>query len=169
MNNLLKISLITLSLLSTSSNAWWWDKKEMPELDTTETLGGVDADADGLRDDIKVWIDTLAVNNDQKQAITDSARAMQAILLVDLNNSRALNNVSGYSMMTIVCLLNTFVVGNNLSPKQQNTIFRNIEDYTVNTPLRHDKYDSYNQSRSGSVSTLPNCGDKLVFINGKPI
>ena len=94
---------------------------------------------------------------------------MQAILLVDLNNSRALNSISGYSTVTIACLFNALWAGNNLSSKERDTIFRDIAGYTVNTPLRHKKYDSYNQSRSGSVFTMPNCGDKVVFINGKPI
>ena len=152
MSNLLKISLITLSLLSTSSNAWWWDKKDIVE-DTTETLGGVDADADGLRDDIKSWIDTLAINNDQKQATIGNAKAMQTIMLVDLNDEAAVDNAFVNSITSIVCMFNEF--GNDFD--KANEIRGDIESYTANTILRAQKSIAYSLMLDGSVSSIPTC------------
>ena len=169
MNNLFKISLITLFILSASANAVMQqypiedtieaglqamiDQGLMPQLDTTETLGGVDVDADGLRDDIKAWIDTLAINNDQKQATIGNAKAMQTIMLVDLNDATAVDNAFANNLTSIVCMVNVFYDDFD----KANEIRRNIQSYTANTILRSQKSIAYNNKLGGSVSGIPTC------------
>ena len=128
------------------------DRGLMPQLDTTETLGGVDADADGLRDDIKSWIDTLAINNDQKQVTIGNAKAMQTLMLVDLNDAQAVNNVDNDLVMSVVCMADEFGAS-----AEGITLMRDVESYTGNTQLRYEKYAAYNNMMNGSVTTLPTC------------
>ena len=165
MNNLFKISLIVLSLLSVAVNATlpqdtieaglqaMIDQGLMPELDTTETLGGVDADADGLRDDIKAWIDTLTVNSDQKKSITGNAKAMQTIMLVVLNDATAVDTAFANSLTSIVCMVNVFYDDFD----KANEIRKDIQSYTANTILRSQKSITYNNKLGGSVSGIPTC------------
>ena len=129
------------------------DQGLMPELDTTETLGGVDADADGLRDDIKAWIDTLTVNSDQKKSITGNAKAMQTIMLVDLNDATAVDTAFANSLTSIVCMVNVFYDDFD----KANEIRKDIQSYTANTILRSQKSITYNNKLGGSVSGIPTC------------
>lgn len=125
----------------------------IPELDTTETLGGIDADADGLRDDVKIWIDTLDVDDNQRQLVIDNAKAIQTIMLVDLKDKLAVKNVATNSILSVVCMVNGF----KEDPASANTIRRNIETYTANTASRHNKYVSYNMAISTAAPKIPTC------------
>jgi hypothetical protein len=120
----------------------------MPQLDTSSSLLGTDADGNGVRDDIDAYIASLPVTDAQKRALTQSAAVINATLTVDLTNKAALNEL-GHSM-----LKSTFCVGSQSNASLLDKYDSNIEKYTINTKIRFAAYQAYNKARGGSSSGL---------------
>ena len=64
------ISLLPIFLLIACGN----DSSEPPSLDRTDTIGGVDADKNGIRDDIDTYIKKTYPNYEQKKAVIVNLR-----------------------------------------------------------------------------------------------
>ena len=150
MNNLLKISLITLSLLSTSSNAWWWDKKDIVELPPhpggagKATLGGIDSDNDGVRDDIQIAIYKRYDSDAQKRAtLSQLSKSLQSALLVDISVSSDKTAVTNSIDVAISCLFDTFGDDNTVGELPF------VKRIVTNTTERYDAYSVFNASLGG--------------------
>ncbi|WP_227553789.1 hypothetical protein [Acinetobacter haemolyticus] len=59
---------------------------EQLQLDLTDTVAGIDADQNGIRDDIDAYIQKTYPTEEQRKAVSQYARSLQASLLVDLEN-----------------------------------------------------------------------------------
>lgn len=57
--------------------------REQPVLEREPTLGGIDANANGVRDDIERYIEKTYTEPAQRQAAMQTARAYQQMLLVE--------------------------------------------------------------------------------------
>ena len=123
----------------------------VPKLDRSSDIAGPDTNQNGVRDDIEAWIGTLPVNDAQRKALMQKAKALQVTLVVDLNDKAALQRVGEGLMASTNCggdVFSPYSTWSQLSGK--------IEGMTANTKERAKRYMQYNSARSGSSTTLPN-------------
>jgi len=121
-----------------------------PDLDQSATAAGTDANDDGIRDDIKNFIDNMVATPSQRSALTDIAKIMQEIQVAsELNEVTALD-FSNRLLRPVVCLADEY---NN--PSNASQALAKIEAFTANTRTRAEKYHLYNQLRDGAVTRLP--------------
>ena len=122
-----------------------------PALDRSTDIGGPDANKNGVRDDIEAWINSLKVNDAQRKALMQEARALQKSLVVDLTSKSALQLSGDQLMAAGRCGSIQFSEYTDFSK-----LAGKIEAMTANTRERVDRYLQYNAASSGSVDKLPN-------------
>ena len=127
---------------------------QLPVLDRTDSLAGIDANANGVRDDIERHIEKKYTEPAQRRAAMQTALVLQRMLLVDANDTSALDAVSAESMRAVNCQGSVFSKPEDAPAAWQ--MASDIESMTANTKKRLLAYLAYNKARSGSVSTLPN-------------
>jgi hypothetical protein len=120
---------------------------ELPKLERESTLGGIDANANGVRDDIEAHIERKYTEPAQRAAAMQTARAFQQMLLVDKSDAGAMEQSVVSTARAVDCLFDTFAgtEGSELS--------RQLEAMTTNTKDRLRAYLQFNKAASGSVST----------------
>ncbi len=123
----------------------------VPTLDTSTDIAGPDADRNGVRDDIDAWIAAQPVVPAQKSALVQTARALQAKLLVDPGDRAALQRVGEMGAAAVNC--RSIVFKPAWEPVA--TYGRRIEAMTANTRERARRYMDYIRARSGSATELP--------------
>lgn len=125
---------------------------EPPVLEREPTLGGIDANTNGVRDDIERYIEKKYTEPAQRKAAMQTARAFQQMLVVNKEDSAELDRISANSFRAIACLDDTFV-----GPDSSNSasVLDEVRAITTNTKNRLKAYLAYNKARSGSVSRLP--------------
>lgn len=126
---------------------------ELPVLDRTDSLAGIDANANGVRDDIERHIERKYTEPAQRRAAMRSAKAFQDMLLVDKRDETALEAVSFRGTLAIVCSIPAFP--GEAGAMEGTAMSRDLESMTANTKARLLAYLAYNKARSGSVSTMP--------------
>ena len=126
---------------------------QLPQLERLPLIGGVDADNDGVRDDIADHIRKTYTDPVQYRAAMQMARVHQAMLLVDKHDHIALQEVSEHSMKAIACLHQVFSLGDG--PPEGTRVREEIRSMTTNTKERLQAYLAYNKARSGSISVRP--------------
>lgn len=120
------------------------------KLDRTDTLGGIDANSDGIRDDIERFIEEQKITDKQKSALRFHAYALQKTLFVDLNDKAALRKLDNEDSRSLNCLHRVF-------PNEFDRVTRYtrlLEAYTMNTRSRTRQYINFNRAMSGSVLSL---------------
>lgn len=121
-----------------------------PALDRSSDTKGPDANGNGVRDDIEAWINAQSVNDGQRRALMQKARALQRTLVVELQDQRALQEAGEGLAASSNCGIIQF------SPYSTFSRFAGkIEAMTANTKERAARYMQYNAARSGSSTTLP--------------
>ncbi len=125
---------------------------ELPVLEREPTLGGIDANTNGVRDDIERHIEKKYTEPAQRKAAMQTARAFQQMLLANKDDSVELDRISANSFRAIVCLNDSFA-----SPDASNSalVLDEVLAMTTNTEMRRLAYRAYNKARSGTVSTMP--------------
>ena len=121
--------------------------------DTGPTLGGIDANTNGVRDDIERHIEKKYTVPAQRKAAMQTARALQQTLLVNTNDVQALDSVSQMGMHAANCRGLIFPGLEGL--KEVSHMSDEIEALTTNTKERRRAYLAYNKAVSGTVSQLP--------------
>ncbi|MDZ4281902.1 MAG: hypothetical protein U1C04_14180 [Hydrogenophaga sp.] len=125
----------------------------LPKLERTDTIAGIDANANGVRDDIEQYIEKKYTVPAEGAAAMQMARAYQPMLLVDTNDLAALDEVAAAAMRGVHCVslvypsVERFTEGHRMAME--------IEALTTNTKPRLLAYLAYNKARSGAVSRLP--------------
>jgi hypothetical protein len=122
---------------------------EIPQLDRSADVEGTDANSNGIRDDVDSYIASLPITPEQKKGVEQAARALQATLLVDTDDSNALRQSDTATDRAAQCLRLKFPDIN-----QYASIATRIEGVTFNTKERSMIYIQYNEALSGSVSKL---------------
>jgi hypothetical protein len=121
-----------------------------PALDRSSDIAGPDANGNGVRDDIEAWIKAQPVNEAQRKALIQDARATQRTLVVDLKDQAALQKTGEGLAASAKC------GGDHFSNYADFTrMTGKIEAMTANTKERAMRYMQYNQARSGSSTTRP--------------
>lgn len=126
---------------------------ELPKLERLPSVEGMDANGNGVRDDIETHIHHKYTDPAQRRAAMQTARAYQQMLLVDKNDAVALEAASRAGARAVNCLsiifpsIEEFKLGHQMSSE--------LEALTTNTKERLLAYLAYNKARSGTVSRLP--------------
>ncbi len=126
---------------------------ELPVLEREPTLGGIDANHNGVRDDIEAHIEKKYAEPAQRAAAMQTARAYQQMLLVDKSNAVALDAVSTAGARAVNCV--SFVFPSIEEFRLGHQMANELEALTANTKDRLLAYLAYNKSRSGTVSRMP--------------
>lgn len=125
----------------------------IPQLERLPTIEGIDINGDGVRDDIEQYIEQKYTDPAQRKAAMQTARAFQAMLLVDKNDAMALERVSEMGGRALNCRSAVFPGVQGI--KAWSDMSSELEAMTTNTKERLLAYLAYNKARSGSVSRLP--------------
>lgn len=126
---------------------------ELPKLDRTDSIAGIDANANGVRDDIEQHIENKHTEPAQRKAAMQTARAYQQMLLVDKSDAMELERVSQASWRTVGCERLAFPGPEGA--KQSWKMAQEVKAMTTNTKERLKAFLAYNKARSGSVSSMP--------------
>ena len=121
--------------------------------DTGPTLGGIDANTNGVRDDIERHIERKYIEPAQRKAAMQTARAYQRMLLVNKMDMAALDAASEAGSRAIVCAKSVFPRPDGAAVRYR--MSADLESMTTNTKIRRLAYRAYNKARSGTVSTMP--------------
>lgn len=125
---------------------------DLPTLDRSVEIAGSDKNANGIRDDIDAYIDRKAREGAwtpaQVKAMQQDARAMQAIVTVDVKNKKALDRADKMQTNSGWCKALQF--GKKFDYPEYD-----LEPLTVNTKERIIAYIGYNSAASGSVTEMP--------------
>lgn len=124
---------------------------QLPPLERLPLVGGMDANRDGVRDDIALHIEKTYSDPVQRRAAMQVARAYQNQLLVDKSDFVALQAASEQMMRAIACV-NRHAFAGSSGERQSLRLMDDLEAMTTNTKERLQAYLAYNKSRSGSVS-----------------
>jgi len=106
-----------------------------------------------VRDDLDAYIQKTFQDPLQRAAVTQSARAMQSAITVDVTNPEATAAVGRSISRSTHCMFARF--SDNQGALSPMAIDEKIEAMTANTIARMKAYLSYNKSRNGTVSSLP--------------
>jgi hypothetical protein len=125
----------------------------IPQLDRLPTLQGMDANLNGVRDDIESYIYKKYPEPKQRAAAMQMARAMQSMVTVDVRDPVAVNAAARAGSLAGSCLWDKFPHVNEISVSS--VVLTEIESMTTNTKERLLAYLAYNKALSGSVWSLP--------------
>ena len=126
---------------------------DLPMLERGPTLGGIDANSNGVRDDIERHIEKKYTEPAQRKAAMQMARALQQMLMVNKGDMVALDAVSEEGSRAIVCAKSAFSHPGGLIERSR--MSAELESMTTNTKARLLAYLAYNKARSGTASTMP--------------
>ena len=120
----------------------------VPKLDRSTDIVGPDVDANGIRDDIEVFISALDISSSQKQAASQVAQAFQMTLTADLDDTSELAATALENLNALNCLATR-------APQAWPELLDALEAVTANTKERTLRYIEYNVAQSGTISRLP--------------
>ena len=123
-------------------------RKRRPVPDRTDTIAGVDASRDGVRDDIEAWSARLPDNEEQKYWLGRVHTAVTNSMLVDVKDEYALREVANDITLTTDCQMDAYPPDTLLGYHRG----AEIEKLTVNTRARKKAYRRFNASQNGTVS-----------------
>lgn len=126
----------------------------LPALDRDADVRGLDANSNGVRDDIDVYIGTLSLIDAQRSALLQTARVQQLALLIDVSDKMAVTEVGRKSMAATACLADSFEPERRLSYG----FALRVEAITANTPERAARYLKYLGALSGTSTVYPEAG-----------
>lgn len=125
---------------------------EDPELDRTDTVAGIDADDNGIRDDIDAYIKQTYRIEEHQKAVNQYAKSLQASLLVDTEDKIAVKAITNEKARAISCISDKIPGGK--SPNGERVV-REILSMTTNTKLRLTQYFVLDKALDGTVISLP--------------
>lgn len=121
-----------------------------PVLDVTDTLAGVDANSDGIRDDIAAYIASLPITDVQKKRSMEFAASLQKTMLLNLQTTTDLDGFAREKAQIQICFLDAF---DTIQTASEFT--RKLYAYTGNTKDRAYALHAYDAKRNGTVLRLP--------------
>lgn len=146
----MKKAFLPLTLLSLcASCAGPKDEDTSDNLDRTVTLQGLDADGDGIRDDIQRYIDVHYSDKRQIRALHQHVRALQRGLLLEEGDIAAAKAATIEVSHAIHCIYSVFPVGDAARESQR------IESLVTNTKIRLIAHLNVSKTLDGTTWTLP--------------
>ncbi|WOE43247.1 hypothetical protein [Acinetobacter chinensis] len=129
------------------------DAGELPRLDRTDTVAGIDADDNGIRDDIDVYIGRIYTSEEQQKAASQFAKTLQASLLVNKEDKIAVKAASIANTKAITCIFDKFPNG---EASNNESVVQYILGITTNTKIRLLEYVAFDKALDGTVISIPN-------------
>lgn len=129
---------------------------QYPVLQRDSTILGIDADSNGVRDDIDTYINSLPDTAAQKEALRQDARALSKAITTDPNNKSGVADAGNAINASIACLFEEY------PEKLASQRSREIEKYTINTKERFVAYSAFNSAVSGSAFYSPKRGAACI-------
>lgn len=123
---------------------------EIPVLERGASLGGIDDNHNGVRDDIERYIESRYAVSAERDAAMQLAGALQQMLLVDKSDAIAMQATLDASTRAMDCIFDTFVQPDGFLRGSQ--LSTELEAITSNTKERLKAYLAFNRAASGSVS-----------------
>ena len=120
-------------------------KGEIPVLDRTDSIAGVDANGDEVRDDIGNYINGLPDTEKQKKSLVLFHKALNKAMLAERSDRKSVKDAASAISLGIECLSRSYK--GSLSQDR----WSEIRKMTVNTPVRFQAYARFNSAMSGSV------------------
>ena len=116
---------------------------------TDSTVAGLDANANGVRDDLDTYIAALPDTNLQKSALSQMSASLGKAMLVDTTNQSAMLAASKEIAAAAACLYARYdsSVASNKS--------KNMKKLTINTRIRFNAYDKFNAALNGTTFAIP--------------
>lgn len=125
---------------------------EIPTLERGSSVAGVDANKDGIRDDIEAYIDLHFPNPSQHAAARQSAKALQKAILIDLGNIGEVKDANRGISRADHCNFSRF---DTSYPKKAAQISMEIEAITTNTKERLLAYLAFSEALDGTSWAMP--------------
>jgi hypothetical protein len=149
----LLLSFVTLTGCLSSGSGLLADMEgsgEIPKLDRSDSLTGPDTDNNGIRDDIDRYLKTVEASEEEKLALIQVARALQAVQASDLTSDKELRVLLNGIVRAASCVIDEYEImvdGDREIDK--------LQGYTANTRDRTMHYVKWGQSMDGSVFKSP--------------
>jgi hypothetical protein len=124
--------------------------EEPPTQERDLNTTGTDNNTDGVRDDIEAYIIKNYPNEQQKNALLQFAKVIQASLSVDTTNVTAVQAIDERDSRALHCIFYTFT-----DAKSASTAWRKIRALSTNTKTRLIAYLKFNSAIDGTTSILP--------------
>jgi len=118
---------------------------QLPVLDRSDSIAGLDANANGVRDDMERYIDSKPNSQPQKNSLKSLHRAFNKAMTVDTKDRNALREVANSINLSVICIHQTYPL------EEASPAGREIEKLTVNTRGRYDAYMKFNSAMNGTV------------------
>lgn len=116
---------------------------KLPKLDRTTSILGVDANSNGVRDDVEAWIDSRPDTPVQKAAMKGFSSALSMRMNVDTSSFLAVQAAGDASMKSMECIYDSYGFDAG------NIVWEDVRKYTINTKERFDAYMLSNKAMSG--------------------
>lgn len=113
------------------------------------TIVGADANGNGVRDDLDIYIDALPDTSAQKSALTQMAASLGKAMLTDATNQAIVLKASQEIAAAAACLYARY--DSTTAGKKS----ASMEKLTINTTVRFNAYDKFNTALNGLTFTLP--------------
>lgn len=128
------------------------DEGKIPKLERTDSIAGIDNDQNGIRDDIDTYILKNYPNEEQRKAVNQYAKSIQAYLTTDVTDELAVQEASNQNTRAMSCIFEKFNKSDN---GPNGSIVDEIGSITTNTKKRLVAFYKFNSALDGSVVTLP--------------
>jgi uncharacterized lipoprotein NlpE involved in copper resistance len=148
------IFLLTGCNSDSSSSDKQTSNNELPELDRTDTLEGIDKNQNGIRDDIENYIVKNYSDEGQRKALFQYAKVLQEDLLVDVSDAIAVKKVGTKGSRAIHCVFLQFK-NRDVSDQNPDIASGKIFSMTTNTKARLKAYLKFNKAMDGTAWALP--------------
>lgn len=129
------------------------DSGAIPKLERTDSVAGIDANANGVRDDVEAFIATHYSNPAQQAAALQFAATIQAAMVVDKANLAAAKAIAIRISRAINCLDTKF--DSSSGGKDAAAVGQEIESISTNTKARLLAHLAYSKALDGTVGNLP--------------
>ncbi|HIF9187351.1 hypothetical protein [Photobacterium damselae] len=129
------------------------ESNQIPNLDRSDELLGVDDDNNGIRDDIDAFIEFHYKDEKQKKAVKQLAGSLQKTLVADTSDIINVKKLNRDNTRAINCIFSRFSdVTIDKSPEQ---VTQEIESITSNTKARLIAYLAFNSALDGTSWAIP--------------
>ncbi|WP_159737615.1 hypothetical protein [Vibrio atypicus] len=122
-----------------------------PVLNRDDTLKGVDADENGIRDDIDEFINALVIPEDERGFYQQSARYTQTVFDYDYSGGTEIDTEIAYAHALKYDVVINCKIQLNLDWDDGTGSQRMVDALILNTKLRSEHYVYYNKVLDGSA------------------
>lgn len=129
------------------------EQGQIPKLDRSTEIQGLDTNTNGIRDDVDKYIATNYPLASEQTAVQQFARTMQRAILVDISNLTDVKAVAVKASRAVNCIYSRF--DSNSGSKQPSEVIAELESISSNTKSRLLAYLAFSKALDGTVGSLP--------------